>query len=175
MVNENLAFAAMAEFADTLVQRYAIADVLSQLTEQVPPVLEIFGAGVSVGDDQRVLRFATASSEALTEVERVQDAAREGPCVDAYRTGQFVTTDDLKAERRWPQYRSVALAAGCQSVAAIPLHAAGVAIGSMNLYATDPAPGPRRRSVPRRSLPTWPRPTSRTHPICKGRNACANN
>src|SRR5947199_412673 len=69
MVNENLAFAAMAEFAHTLVQRYAIADVLSQLTEQVPPVLEIFAA--SVFADMAASYLANASD--LQRSDRVRE------------------------------------------------------------------------------------------------------
>ena len=34
----------------------------------------------------------TCSSDALLEVERTQESAQEGPCVDAYHTGAVVTT-----------------------------------------------------------------------------------
>src|SRR3954451_8409371 len=102
MADQDLFFSALAEFTHTLVQRYAIADVLSHLTEQVPRVLDIFGAGVSVGDEASVLRFVTCSSDALLEVERTQESAQQGPCVDAYRTGAVVTTPDLATETRWP-------------------------------------------------------------------------
>src|SRR5712672_2799728 len=59
MVDNELVFSALAEFTHTLVQRYAIADVLTHLTFQVPAALDIFGAGVSVGDEDGMLRFAT--------------------------------------------------------------------------------------------------------------------
>jgi GAF domain-containing protein len=136
VVDQDLVFSALAEFAHTLVQRYAIGDVLSHLTQQVPRALDIAGAGVSVGDDDGVLRFVTCSSDFLVGVERTQEVAQQGPCVDAYHSGQVVTTDDLDADDRWPQYRPVALAGGFRAVAAIPLHAAEVGIGSLNLYAT---------------------------------------
>src|SRR5205085_1846454 len=136
MVDNGLVFSALAEFTHTLVQRYAIADVLTHLTFQVPAALDIFGAGVSVGDEQGILRFATCSTDALLEVERVQEAAQEGPCADAFHTGQLVTTDDLQGEQRWPQYRPVAVEAGMRAVAAIPLSAADNPIGSLNLYAS---------------------------------------
>jgi GAF domain-containing protein len=140
MADQDLAFAALAEFAHTLVQRYAIADVLAQLTTQVPPVLDIDAAGVSVGDEHGTLRFVTASTDALLTVEGTQEVAQQGPCVDAFRSGEVVTSDDLKAERRWPTYRPVALESGYTAVAAIPLHAAGVGIGSLNLYARESGP-----------------------------------
>jgi GAF domain-containing protein len=140
MADLDLAFAAMAEFAHTLVQRYGIADVLSELTDQIPPALGIFGAGVSVGDEQGVLRFVTASTDALLGVERMQEDRQEGPCVDAYHSSRVVTSDDLKTERRWHQYGSLALEDGLRSVAAVPLHVSEVGIGSLNLYAAEPGP-----------------------------------
>jgi GAF domain-containing protein len=136
MADQDLVFSALAEFTHTLVHRYAIADVLSQLTEQVPRALDIFGAGVSVGDEQGALRFVTCSSDQLLELERTQEAAQQGPCVDAFHTGNVQTAHDLNVERRWPQYLPVALASGINAVAAVPLQAAGVRIGSLNLFAT---------------------------------------
>src|SRR3954453_2483193 len=109
MVDQDLVFSALAEFTHTLVQRYAITDVLSHLTDQVPRVLDIYGAGVSVGDEQSVLRFVSCSSDGMLDVERTQEAAQQGPCVDAYQTGTVITTEDLAKEERWPQYRPVAI------------------------------------------------------------------
>src|SRR4051812_8672376 len=140
MVDSELVFSALAEFTHTLVQRYAIADVLTHLTFQVPTVLDIFGAGVSVGDEDGILRFATCSTDALLDVERAQEAAQEGPCADAFRTGQVVTTDNLETEQRWPQYRPVAIAGGMHAVAAIPLTVAEAGIGSLNLYTNEAGP-----------------------------------
>jgi len=140
MADHDLVFSALAEFTHTLVQRYAIADVLSHLTELVPRALGVFGAGVSVGDDEGALRFVTCSGESLLDVERTQETAQEGPCVDAFHTGEVQTTEDLQSEQRWPEYRPVAIASGFRAVAAIPLHAAEVGIGSLNLYATEAGP-----------------------------------
>src|SRR5438552_13497631 len=109
MADQDLVFSALAEFTRTLVQRYAIADVLAHLTDQVPRVLDIYGAGVSVGDEESVLRFVTCSSDGMLAVERTQETAQEGPCVDAYQTGNVISTEDLGKEERWPQYRPVAI------------------------------------------------------------------
>src|SRR5437016_13159760 len=102
MADQDLVFSALAEFTHTLVQRYALVDVVSHLTDQVPRVLDIFGAGVSVGDEEGVLRFVTCSSDGMLQVERTEEVAQEGPCVDAYQTGNVQTTEDLGHEQRWP-------------------------------------------------------------------------
>jgi len=142
MTDQDLVFAALSEFAQTLVRRYAIADVLSELSEQTATALELYGAGVSVGDEQGVLRFVTCSKAALTEVERMQEARQDGPCVEAFREGRVVTSADLAAETRWPEYRPPALEHGLVSVAAIPLRNpaadADCGIGSLDLFADEP-------------------------------------
>ncbi len=143
MADPDLVFAALSQFTHTLVQRYAIADVLSELTDQVTVALDLSGAGVSVGDDDGRLRFVTCSSETLIDVERTQEAAQQGPCVDAYRSGAIVTSADLHGEPRWPAYRPVALRTGFGAVAAVPLSVAESRIGSLDLYVTDERPWPQ--------------------------------
>src|SRR4051812_28168257 len=116
MTNHDALFEALAEFAHTVVGRYAIADVLQRLGDRVVLVLDIDGAGVSVHDDQRALQFVTASTEALNTVERSQDELQSGPCVTAFQEAKVTTSADLATDTRWPQYRQVALATGFQAV-----------------------------------------------------------
>ena len=88
MVDNELVFSALAEFTHTLVQRYAIADVLTHLTFQVPAALDIFGAGVSVGDEDG-RRFAqpdtlgssirTRAAAAVTDVSAAAEVRRRRP------------------------------------------------------------------------------------------------
>jgi GAF domain-containing protein len=137
VADQTLVLAALTDFARTLVQRYAIADVLTELTEQCVPALTLAGAGVSVGDEDGVLRFVTATQDALLDVERTQEAAQEGPCADCFRGCAHVTASNLAAEERWPVYRPVALRGGFRAAAALPLRAADGCIGSLNLYDTS--------------------------------------
>src|SRR4051812_31122208 len=138
MANQDPLFDALAEFARTLVGRYEVADVLHQLTDRVVPVLGIDGAGVSLSDEQKALRFVTASTDALNTIERTQEELQQGPCVSAFQDAKVTTAPDLNAETRWPQYRPVALAEGLEAVAALPLRSADGCIGSLNLYSRQP-------------------------------------
>jgi len=134
MADQRLLFQALSDFAGTLVHRYAVADVLFSLTDHVTDVLGVTGAGVSLGDENRNLRFITAANEIITEIERVQELAQHGACVDAYQSGTVVQSNDLNAEERWPQLVPDALRLGLRSVAAIPMRLTDDTIGSLNIY-----------------------------------------
>src|SRR4051812_24371649 len=128
----------LAGFADTLTRGYGIGDVLHDLSTRVPEVLGVVGAGVTLAHDDRV-HFVTAPIEAIAATESVQDQLQAGPCIDAVRTAEPVTVDDLTVgdwSTRWPDYASQAEAAGLRAVAGIPMLADGQAIGALNLYDT---------------------------------------
>ena len=108
--------------------------MLFSLTDHVTDVLAVAGAGVSLGDEERKLRTITASNETVTEIERVQELAQHGACVDAYQSGSGVQSSDLTAESRWPELMPDAVRLGFRSVAALPMRLADDTIGSLNLY-----------------------------------------
>jgi transcriptional regulator with GAF, ATPase, and Fis domain len=135
MADQRLLLQALSDFAETLAHRYAVADVLFQLTDHVTAVLDVVGAGVSLGDDDGVLRFITASNEMLTEIERVQELAQRGPCVDAYHTKVVVQCEDLTTETRWPELVPDAVRVGFRSVVALPMCFGDTnTIGTLNIY-----------------------------------------
>jgi GAF domain-containing protein len=134
MADHEALFDSLTEFARTLVGRYAIADVLYRLTDQVVPAFDLHAAGVSVGDADGTLRFVTASTDEILEVEKAQERFQQGPCASAFETCAVVTVENLEADSRWPEYAPIAISAGFCAVAAIPLRAADGCIGSLNLY-----------------------------------------
>jgi len=65
--------------------------------------------------------------------------AREGPCLDCYRTGEAVVNHDLaEADGRWPLFAAEAFAAGFRSAHALPMRLRGTVIGALNLFHTEP-------------------------------------
>lgn len=81
------------------------------------------------------LVFATAANESVVALERLQEGADLGPCVEAYASGNAVFVSDVAAEnRRWPALADAAMGAGIVALAGIPLHLNGTKLGALNLY-----------------------------------------
>jgi GAF domain-containing protein len=136
MYEHELFVTTMASFTRELVTAYDADDVLQGLAERVTAVLGLAGSGVTMESGGH-LTFATAAPHALAPIEAAQELTQQGPCVDAFASGNIVAVPDLTAEvRRWPRYAADALALGVRSVAAVPMTLHGRSIGVLNLYAT---------------------------------------
>jgi GAF domain-containing protein len=134
MVDQAQFLRILSEFAQTLVRRYQVGDVLYELVERLSGVLDVAGAGVSLGEADHV-RFVTGVGEAVVRVEEVQETAQEGPCTEAYRHGKVITVPDLReVTGKWDNYRPAALDNGFLAVAALPMMVDSRAIGALNLY-----------------------------------------
>lgn len=138
MVDHQRFQTALREFAHTLVRRYEVGDVLYRLSDDVTDVLGVAGAGVSILTDG-MLRFVTATSEQVEQVERLQDHYEQGPCDEAATTATAVVVDDLRAEvDRWPKFAPAAIEHGLRAVLGIPMHLDGTSIGALNVYDDQP-------------------------------------
>jgi len=125
--------AALEGFAHTLVAGSDVSDMLHDLTARLPDLLGIAGAGVSLRQDGG-LRFVTADHELFAQLERLQESEGEGPCVEAFRTGEPVLVPRLTSEAaRWPRYVEQATASGVLAVAAIPMRNSDQ-VGVLDLY-----------------------------------------
>jgi GAF domain-containing protein len=142
MTDQQALLRAFADYARTLSAPYDIGDVLYRLTDHIVEVLDVAGAGVSLADADGGLRFVTATDEHIVHVEERQVTAGQGPCHDAFVSGDRVTSADLDAEERWPDYTPEALGQGCRAVAGIPMLAGDQRLGALNLYARQPREWP---------------------------------
>jgi GAF domain-containing protein len=124
----------LTRFSRTVAGRYDISDVLYELSDTATEVLAAAGAGVSLGDHDGQLRFATASNQTITHVEHVQQDSQSGPCHVAFNTGHAVYVPDLSQSSDWPELRDAALRNGLVSVAGVPLTLGETTIGSLNIY-----------------------------------------
>lgn len=128
----------LSAFARTLAHDHDVSDVLLDLAERVAAVLPLASVGVSLVREG-LLRHIVSLDEAAGSIEVVQEATQRGPCVDAVRGNAPVASADLHAEpERWPEVGEIALALGVVAVAGIPLNAGGEAIGSLDLFHTEP-------------------------------------
>ena len=129
------------EMADTLVDDFDVVELLTGAGRPLCDPARGFGGGrdarLAAGD----LRLVASSSEAMRVVELFELQAQEGPCLDAYRTGERVEHENLQAgSGRWPRFSLVALEAGFQSVFALPLRLRDQTIGALNLFSVEQTP-----------------------------------
>jgi len=67
--------------------------------------------------------------------------AQEGPCLDAFRTGQRVEHENLDTgSGRWPSFSAAALKAGFRSASALPLRLREATLGALNLLSVTRTP-----------------------------------
>jgi GAF domain-containing protein len=87
------------------------------------------------------LGLVASSSEAMRLLELFELQAQEGPCLDAFRTGQPVEHENLDAgSGRWPSFAAAAVTAGFRSAFALPLRLREVTIGALNLLSSTTTP-----------------------------------
>ena len=129
----------MVEYVTTVVGTYSIGQMLYRLTEQCVEVLGCDGAGVSLGGPQGRLEFVTATNAAVTRVEEQQLQCQQGPCHEAFKSGEQVVVNDL-AEMAdvWPDYTRNVLEQGCRAAVGVPMSIAGEGVGALNLYRDEP-------------------------------------
>jgi GAF domain-containing protein len=131
----------LVEMADTLVEDYDVVDLLTGLTNRCVNLLGISAAGVMLVSPAGSLGLVASSSEAMRLLELFELQAEEGPCLDAFRTGERVRHESLAAgTSRWPLFAAAALDAGFRSASALPLRLREVTIGALNLLSVTEAP-----------------------------------
>ena len=129
------------EMADTLVDDYDVVDLLTGLADRCVSLLGVSAAGVMLASPAGGLGLAASSNEAMRLLELFELQAQEGPCLDAFHTGELIEHESLDAEPgRWPSFAAAAIEAGFHSAIALPLRLRDVILGALNLLSTNRTP-----------------------------------
>ncbi|TKG59273.1 GAF and ANTAR domain-containing protein [Prauserella endophytica] len=108
--------------------------------------LPVTGVGVALmtadGPSGVVL---AATDRRARQLEELQFALGEGPCVEASGSGRPVLQPDLAAtgsagSARWPRFGAAALDAGVHAIFAFPLRVGAIHVGVLDLYRDTPGP-----------------------------------
>jgi GAF domain-containing protein len=141
MTRESDVVWSFVEMADNLVDDYDVVDLLTRLSHRCVDLLGVSAAGVMLVSPAGHLGLAASSSEAMRLLELFELQAEEGPCLDAFRTGERIEHENLDAQTgRWPSFAAAALQAGFQSASALPLRLRDVTVGALNLLNTERTP-----------------------------------
>jgi len=139
MVDHTLLARVLSEVASHLVSDYDSTELLHDLCDRTAEVLPVAGAGVMLEDDDGHLRFVAASNEQVRTIESLQVELGEGPCLQAYQTGEQVVVPDLGAGgEQFPTFADRALERGLRGVYSFPMRLAERRIGALNLYHSEP-------------------------------------
>ena len=126
--------AAFVKLADTLVDDYDVVDLLDTLVQQCTVLVDSDAGGLLIADTDQWLQLIASTDEDAEFVEVIQLNAGEGPCVEAFKTGEGVTIPDISEEDRWPAFCDAATQHGFRSMHAFPLRLRGQTIGAMGLF-----------------------------------------
>ncbi|GAA0290557.1 GAF and ANTAR domain-containing protein [Streptomyces polychromogenes] len=165
---------AFVSLTDTLADDVDPLTLLRRLADHCVHLTALDAAGVMLVNARGRLQSAVVTEERVEITEMFQAQADEGPCIDAYNTGEPVHADDLTAsEDRWPVFAPLALAAGFEAAHSFPLRLRGETIGALNLLARTPTSIPPQDArllqalalVATTSVLTWSREPLRPYDI----------
>ena len=123
------------EVADTLVDEFDVIEFLQLVSARTAELFDAGAVGLLLADQHGDLQFMAASDEAARLLELFEVQYREGPCLDAYLSGDAISVPDIgRDHRRWPQFGPRVVAAGFGSVHALPMRLRGDVIGALNLF-----------------------------------------
>ncbi|GLY98451.1 GAF and ANTAR domain-containing protein [Actinoplanes sp. NBRC 103695] len=123
------------EVADTLVDEFDLIEFLHMLTDRTADLVGAAAVGLVLADKGGRLEFMAGSNENVKLLELFQLQTREGPCLEAFRTGQPVINVNLEqAAPRWPRFAPRATSIGFQSVHAFPMRLRNQIIGALNVF-----------------------------------------
>ncbi|MBW3619104.1 MAG: GAF and ANTAR domain-containing protein [Actinobacteria bacterium] len=127
------------ELAEQLVGDYAVEDFLHLLVERCGELVGAAAVGVMLSDEYGSLRIASASTEDMRALELLEMQQQQGPCYEAYDTGEQVIEADISgAHDRWPDFTPRALDLELRSVHAFPMRLRGQTIGALNVFFHEP-------------------------------------
>ena len=136
---ETLLARTFVEAADTMVADFDVVDFLTTLATRCVELFDASEAGFMLAGPGGGLQVAASSSGSMNHLELFELQHNEGPCVDCYRQGQLVKSEDLRRDlQTWPEFGPEALRAGFESAYALPMRLRETTIGSLNLLRDRP-------------------------------------
>ncbi len=134
MQNEQQLSEVLSEFARTMVTDFPIQAILDHLVGRIVDVLPVTSAGVTLISPGSHPQYVAASDEAALRYEALQTELGEGPCLEAYRSGEAVSVPDLREEHRFPAFVQRAIDEGLVAAFTFPLRNGDKRLGALDLY-----------------------------------------
>jgi GAF domain-containing protein len=128
----------MADLARTLAGDRTVETVLSEVTAAAVELIPgVDTAGILLVKRGGFESVAT-TSELPHQLDEIQMAFGEGPCVHAALAETMVRTQDFRNEARWPNYSPAAVEIGVLSGMSFKLYTGDRTAGALNLFGFQP-------------------------------------
>lgn len=115
----------------------ALLEIVKTTVVSVPGALF---AGVTVVEEGGDIRTLGATHDFPAQLDSVQRETGEGPCLSAAWQHHTIHIEDLATDKRWPQYRDIALdRVPVRSILSFRLFDDGNTMGALNFYAEQAA------------------------------------
>src|ERR1700730_14307773 len=105
---EELLATTFLQLADTLVEEIDVVELLTMLSDRCVELLDAAATGIMLANARGDLQVMAASSENANLLELFQIQNEEGPCLDAFRSGQAVVHANLEEHSPWPRFGALA-------------------------------------------------------------------
>jgi len=138
MIDDTKLSEVLREFARTLVTDFPIQSILDHLVGRIVDILPITSAGVTLISESLHPHYLAASDARALKFERLQSSTGEGPCLQAFGTGEAVAIADLRLDDRFSVFGPAAVGEGLVAVFALPLHHGAEKLGALDLYRSTP-------------------------------------
>src|SRR4051812_46184094 len=138
MLDDRPLDAGLAELSQFYVGDKTMTESVQRIADLAVSSMEAVAyAGVTMLVDGHV-QTGVFTDPVAPEIDRAQYETGEGPCLEAFRTGEIYRIASTADDERWPEFRAACRAHGIASTASFPIVIDDVRHGALNLYATVP-------------------------------------
>jgi len=131
---ERLLARAFVRLADTLADEFDIVEFLQSLSADSVEIIGAEAASVMLANARGELRLVASSEERMRLLELFEIQCAQGPCLDAFGSGQAVQASGAESRARWPVFALRASEEGFHALCAVPMRARSDVIGALNLF-----------------------------------------
>lgn len=133
-IDEMLLESVTGQLAKRDLQSFGLLRALSEVTEAMPHLFDVDGAGILLADEDNVLRHFASTDASAKALEMLQESTGRGPCVESLVENAVVATSDVLADPRWTDIGQTLADKGVRSILGAPIHLVGAPLGTLNVY-----------------------------------------
>jgi GAF domain-containing protein len=131
-----------AQLHELIIGSNNVNDFLTELSGVAASALgesagSLIECGVTLRRRKRSMTVA-GSSDRARELDRLEQALGDGPCLASLETMRPVVLADVYTDTRWPEFQKILVANGCRSVLGVPLALDDSQAAALNFFSSEP-------------------------------------